>query len=176
MLPNPLHPAVVHFPIVLAVLLPFFMAGALVVMRRGARRLRAWALPAALAVLLLVSSWAAVQTGQAQEEVVEGIVSERVIEGHEEAAETFLAVVVVLTVLAGIGLAGGRIGQAGRALSLAGALVVLALGARVGHSGGELVFKHGAAAAYVDAGRGVGVGAEAGSVVDRADRDDDGHR
>jgi uncharacterized membrane protein len=35
MLPDPLHPIVVHFPIVLVVLLPAFAIGALLVIRRG---------------------------------------------------------------------------------------------------------------------------------------------
>lgn len=51
MLPNPLHPAVVHFPIVLAVLLPLFVIGALWAIRRGAAPLRAWSLPLAMAGL-----------------------------------------------------------------------------------------------------------------------------
>jgi len=45
MLPNPLHPAVVHFPIVLALLLPIFAIGALWTIRRGARPRRAWGIP-----------------------------------------------------------------------------------------------------------------------------------
>ena len=43
MLPNPMHPAVVHFPVVLAFLLPLFVAGALLAIRRGANARRAWA-------------------------------------------------------------------------------------------------------------------------------------
>ena len=53
MLPNPLHPAVVHFPIVLAVLMPLFVIGALWAIRRGAAPLRAWSLPLAPAGLLV---------------------------------------------------------------------------------------------------------------------------
>ena len=37
MLPDPLHPAVIHFPIVLMVLLPLVAAWALWTIRRGAR-------------------------------------------------------------------------------------------------------------------------------------------
>lgn len=36
MLPNPLHPSIVHFPVVLAFLLPLFAAGALWAIRLGA--------------------------------------------------------------------------------------------------------------------------------------------
>ena len=51
MLPDPLHPAVVHFPIVLMVLLPFVAASALWAIRRGARPVRAWAVPVGAAAL-----------------------------------------------------------------------------------------------------------------------------
>ena len=152
MLPEPLHPAVVHFPIVLAVLLPFFMVGALIAVRRGARPRRAWALPAGLALLLLISTFAAVKTGEAQEETVERVVSERVIHAHEEAAESFLIAVAILTLVGGAGLVRGRVGRVARGIGLAGSLAVLVMGARVGHSGGEMVFKHGAASAYVSGG------------------------
>lgn len=152
MLPNPLHPAVVHFPIVLAVLLPFFMFGALIAARRGVRATRAWALPAGLAVLLLVSTYAAVKTGEAQEEVVESAVSEEVIHGHEEAAESFLIVVAGLTLVAGAGLVRGRVGQVARGVGLAGSMAVVVMGANVGHSGGEMVYQHGAASVYVNGG------------------------
>src|SRR5512146_2865702 len=67
MLPNPLHPAIVHFPIVLAFLLPIFSFGALWAIRRGARFRRAWGIPLALSAALALSSWVAVETGEGQE-------------------------------------------------------------------------------------------------------------
>src|SRR3954467_12763350 len=90
-LPNPLHPAVVHFPVVLAFLLPLFVAGAFWAIRRGANPRRAWMAPIAGAIGLALSSWAAVQTGGSQSERVERVVSEQAIDTHEEMAEGFLA-------------------------------------------------------------------------------------
>jgi uncharacterized membrane protein len=60
MLPNPLHPAIVHFPIVLAFQLPIFALGALWAIRHGARFRRAWLVPVALSAALVLSSWVAV--------------------------------------------------------------------------------------------------------------------
>lgn len=148
MLPDPLHPAVVHFPVVLAFLLPLFVAGAIWAIRRGANARRAWMLPLVGAVGLALSAWAAVQTGQAQSERVERVVTERVIESHEEMAEAFLATSAAVAVLALAGLIGGRAGRAARVLTGVGALALVALVARVGHSGGQLVYRHGAASAY----------------------------
>lgn len=39
-IPNPLHPAVVHMPIALILLLPFFAVGSMRAIRLGARPLR----------------------------------------------------------------------------------------------------------------------------------------
>lgn len=151
MLPDPLHPAVVHFPIVLTVLLPIFAVGALWAARRGARARRAWAIPVTVAAALTLSAWLAVQTGQAQEERVERVVAENALEGHEEAAERFLVLSGVLLVVAAAGLAGGTLGRAARLVSTAGAFALVAAGVQVGHSGGQLVYRHGAASAYANA-------------------------
>jgi uncharacterized membrane protein len=148
MLPNPLHPAVVHFPVVLAVLLPIFAAGALWTIRRGTAARKAWAVPMSLALALAVSSWIAVQTGEAQDERVESVVAEQPLEAHEKAAEAFLTFSAGLAALTVAGLIGGRLGRAARVLATIGAVALVGAAARVGHSGGELVYRHGAASAY----------------------------
>ena len=151
MLPNPLHPAIVHFPVVLAFLLPVFVGGALWAIGRGANVRRAWAAPLAGAIAVALSAWAAVQTGGSQGERVERVVSERAIESHEEMAEAFLAASAGVAVVALAGLVGGMPGRAARALTGVGALALAVLVARVGHSGGQLVYRYGAASAYTSA-------------------------
>jgi uncharacterized membrane protein len=90
MLPSPLHPAVVHFPIVFAVLLPLLVMGALWSIRRGTPPRRAWRLPLLFAGALTLSAAAAVWTGQREEEQVDERIAEQAVESHEEAAERFL--------------------------------------------------------------------------------------
>ena len=148
MLPNPLHPAIVHFPVVLAFLLPISIAAALWAIRRGARRTRAWAVPLATAVALAASAWAAVETGEAQDERVERVVAEAPLHTHEEMAEAFLAGAAGLAVIAAIGMFGGLIGKGARVATGLGSLALIVAAARVGHSGGELVYRYGAASAY----------------------------
>lgn len=148
MLPNPLHPAVVHFPVVLAFLVPLFVAGAVWAIRRGANARRAWALPLGAAIALAVSAWVAVQTGEAQDERVERVVSEQAIESHEELAEGFLAASAGVAAIALVGLVGGAAGRTARVLTGVGAVALVVMVARVGHSGGQLVYKYGAANAY----------------------------
>jgi len=148
MLPNPLHPAIVHFPVVLAFLLPLFVGGALWAIRRGANARRTWLLPLAGAAALALSAWVAVETGEGQGERVERVVSEQAIDSHEEMAEAFLAGSAGVAVVALLGLVGGMPGRAARMVTGIGSLALVALVARVGHSGGLLVYRYGAASAY----------------------------
>jgi hypothetical protein len=148
MIPDPLHPAVVHFPIVFMFLVPLVMLGALIAIRRGAAHRRVWSLAVIAAALFSLSSWVAVQTGESEEDRVEDAVSHAALEAHEEPAERFVLLTGLLAVVALGGLAGGGVGRAARAVALIGSLGVLGAGAQVGHTGGELAYRHGAAAAY----------------------------
>ncbi|MGZ8457471.1 MAG: DUF2231 domain-containing protein [Gemmatirosa sp.] len=147
----PLHPLVVHFPVVLSVLLPISVLGALWVIRKGTTPRRAWALPLAVATALTVSAYVATETGEHEEDRVERVVTERALHGHEEAAERFLVLSGLLLLVAGVGLVPRTVGQAARLVTAVGAVGLLAAGVQVGHSGGELVYRHGAAGAYTDA-------------------------
>lgn len=149
MLPEPLHPAVVHFPIVLAVLLPLAVVGALVAIRMGSPLRRTWLIPLGMAIALTGSAWAATETGEAEEDRVERVVAESAIHTHEERAELFFVLSgALLAVLAG-GMIGGTLGSASRAVGTVGAFLLLIPTFQVGASGGELVYEHGAASAYV---------------------------
>lgn len=148
MLPNPLHPAVVHFPIVLAILLPLVVLGAIWAIRRGSRPGRAWAIPLAVAALLAVSAFVSLRTGQAEEERVETVVTETALHEHEEAAERFLVLSGVLLLVAVVGLGRGVVGTSARLVTAAGSVLLLAAGVQVGAAGGELVYRHNAGSVY----------------------------
>lgn len=149
-MPTPLHPAVVHFPVALAVLLPILAIGAAVRCHRTPSRLT-WGVVVFSAALLAFSSWMAVETGEEQEEVVEAVVPRAALHEHEEAAEALLAASGIVTVLLAVGLVSARWGRPVRAVGAAATLALLPLAWGVGSSGGALVYEHGAAAAYVDA-------------------------
>jgi uncharacterized membrane protein len=144
----PLHPVVVHFPIVLSVLLPISALVALWAIRKGTTPRFTWAVPVALAAALAASSYVAIETGEREEDRVEQIVGHRAMHAHEEAAERFLVLSGVLLLVSLTGLLPRTPGRAGRLLTLGGAVGLLAAGMQVGHSGGELVYQHGAANAY----------------------------
>lgn len=144
----PMHPLVVHFPIVLAVLLPIFALVALIAIGRGMTTRRAWAIPVVLAAALAGSSFVATRTGEGDEERVERLVPEQAMHAHEEAGERMLLFSGVLLLLTAVGLVRGRVGSAGRLVGTIGAVGLLAAAVQVGHSGGTLVYQHGAAAAH----------------------------
>ena len=148
MLPDPLHPAVVHLPIALAVLMPLIAIACLIAIAKDLVPARAWWAVALLQILLAGSAWLAVETGEADEERVEKVVEEHYIHEHHDAAEWFLALAGAGAVLMGAGLLPDRRGRVGRMVGALASLVVLATAVRTGHLGGELVYRHGAASAY----------------------------
>jgi len=151
MLPNPLHQAVVHFPIVLMLSLPVVALVTLWAIRRGANPRRVWAIPFVVAGLLTLSSWVSVETGEEQSERVERAVPKQPMESHEESAEVFFMLSGAVLVIAAAGMLNGRIGRSSRVLATFGAVGLAAAGIRVGHSGGQLVYTHGAASFFMQA-------------------------
>ncbi len=152
MIPQPLHPAVVHFPIVLVVLLPLVALTALLLIRRGEEARKMWVPVTVLALALAGSAWLAVETGEKEEDVVEEVVAESAIHEHEEAAELFLPLSAGVLLLVGAGLLNGGPGRIARYVGTVAAIGLVVVGVNVGHTGGELVYEHGAASAYTSGG------------------------
>jgi len=172
-IPDPLHPAIVHFPIALAVLVPALALAAFVAIRAGWVPARTWIAVVVLQVALVGCAWLALETGEDQEEKVERVVAEHHIDEHQDAAERFLYIAIAAALVSAAGLLQGGRGRAGRAATLVAGLAVLAAGVAVGHSGGELVYKYGAASAYAKAAAdSPGTGAPA-HTTRSSDRDDD---
>lgn len=128
-----------------------------------------------------MSGWVALQTGQAEEEKVEEVVSENAIETHEEAAEGFLVATGMVLLLASAGLLRGRPGTVARGLATLGTVALIGAGYNVGHSGGALVYSEGAATAYTNSAAPKESGAAGSGSVERGgnvrrDRDDEDKR
>ena len=171
-----LHPKIVHLPIALAVLMPLISGGLLIAWWREWFPKRVWFLAVLFQAVLLASGFAALQTGEADEEPVENVVAEQYIEAHEEAAEVFVwTSAIVLFLLLGAGLLPNeRKGQGLATVATLGTLVVLGLGFRVGEAGGALVYEHGAANAFVNAAQLSGNSeVKSGKVTHGRDADDD---
>ncbi len=142
--PNPLHPAIVHFPIVL-ILLGAVTSVAMVVIPRTAL---AW-FSAAILALAAVGAVAATWSGDEDEEKTEhaGAVVERVLDEHEEWAERSRNATIIAMLAAGVAaLSMKRLPVFSR--GAAALTAVVSLGAswcvlEAGHYGGQLVYQHG---------------------------------
>jgi uncharacterized membrane protein len=150
-LPDPLHPAVVHVPLGLAVILPLVtLLGALAV-RRGWLRARSWAYVVGLYALLAASAFVAVETGEGDEDRVEKVVAERFVDLHHDRAQIFLWISLGALVVSGAGLLSGAAGGAARAATVVASAAVLGAAILTGEAGGALIYQHGAANAYLPA-------------------------
>ncbi|HET6437549.1 MAG TPA: hypothetical protein VFG59_05780 [Anaeromyxobacter sp.] len=142
----PLHAAVVHVPLGLAVVMPLVAAALTVAVWRGHLPRTAFALVAALQLVLASAGLLAMQLGEAEGRRAELAVPHAAIEAHEDAAEAFVWVALGVAVVAAAALfVPARAALALGALVTAGAVAVLALGVVAGERGGVLVFEHGAA-------------------------------
>lgn len=144
----PLHPALVHVPIGLSVLLPLLSAGVSLALWREKLPKRTWLIIVLSSLVALLAAFAAKQTGEAEEERVEEWVPHGAIHDHEEAAEAFIWVLGATT-LASAALflfKKPRVFKVGLAVVTLGYVAVLALALNVGREGGELVYRHNAGA------------------------------
>lgn len=151
MLPDPLHPAVVHLPLGMALVAPAAALLAALAIRRGLVPRRVWLAVVLFQVVLLGSAWAALASGEREEERVEALVAERYIERHEDHARFLLAAGAAALVLAVLGAGPGRRGGIARGATVVATFLLLATAIRTGASGGALVYRHGAANAYLEA-------------------------
>jgi uncharacterized membrane protein len=150
-LPSPLHPALVHFPIVLILL------GSVVAV--AAAFIRRWHLPviaAALFVLGALGTVIAVQTGEREGELVgETPAIEQILDQHEKWAERTQLAAIIVALLAVAAAVTSRWPRAARTLggvAAAGALAATWCVAETGHYGGQLVYRHGAGVNLASAG------------------------
>lgn len=149
-MPEPLHPAVVHFPIVFAFLAPIVAAALLWGVQSGRLLMRAWLWVVAFQVVALGTGWLAAEAGEREEDRVEKVVAHDTIHEHEEVAERFLTMAALTLALSAAGMVRGQVGAVARGLTVASAIAVAAAAGAAGHSGGELVYRHGAALAYAE--------------------------
>ena len=148
MLPDPLHPAVVHFPMALAPLMPLLAILAIAAIEREWLPARAWTAIVLLQAILVGFAWFSMETGEEKGEGGEKVAGADVIHEHEEAAEAFMITAAVALAVMAAGLLPARNGKLARGAAVVLSIAVLVLGVNTGRLGGALVWEHGAANAY----------------------------
>jgi uncharacterized membrane protein len=147
----PLHPAIVHLPLGVALIVPLVALALTFALWRGRWPTSVWGLVVGLQVLVVGGAGFAMRTGEQEEDRVEHVVAHKLIHEHEEKAEAFMGSAwAVLFLSAGVLLA-RRKPALMRGLGVAtsvGAVAMAGLGLNAGRAGGELVYVHGAAKAY----------------------------
>lgn len=160
---TPSHAYLVHLPLALAVVSPFFALGVASAIWRRALPEGAWSMVLVLQLLVTASGFLAVQSGEREEERVEALVPHEALEEHEERAERFARwnLLVLALVILPVFRLGGRPGlRRGLSFASAGAMgASLFLAVTTGEAGGALVYEHGAARAYSGAHAAEGEGA-----------------
>ena len=146
----PFHPIIVHFPLALTFILPALVLIFAFMIKRNKMSHQAWMIIIGLQILTTATGYIALDSGEEAEETVEKVVDKKIIHEHEERAEIFVGATVLALVLSVA--AYFLKTQIQIFVQLAVCLVSLTacfLAYRTGESGGELVYKHGAASAYV---------------------------
>jgi uncharacterized membrane protein len=148
----PLHPALVHLPIGVAVLLPMLGAAVTLGVVRGWLPRTSWFLVVLVTAVGLASGLSAKRSGEQEEDRVEKRAEKKIpheaIHEHEEAAEA-LIIAFAVSLVAATGvlfLRNDRGYKLGFVIVSLGFCVVAAAAYRTGELGGELVYRHGAGA------------------------------
>jgi uncharacterized membrane protein len=148
----PLHPAVVHIPVGLALVAPILAAGVALAVWKGWLSRRAFVAIAVVQAIVVASALAAMQLGERDEKAVERLVGEAAVERHEERAEVFVwAAAGALALSAAVLLLPAGAAPLAAAAVVAATLAVAGLAAWTGEAGGEIVYGRGGAAAFLHA-------------------------
>ncbi|HEX5399554.1 MAG TPA: DUF2231 domain-containing protein, partial [Verrucomicrobiae bacterium] len=142
-MPDPLHPAIIHFPVVL-ILLGSFAACAAVFWRKHYVPL----LAAVLLAMGALGALVAVQTGKYDGGLVMDLSpqAELLLDAHQNWAERTLTLAAIAAVVAVASVGLFSFPRAARAVAVAAALFAGAASYslyQTGHRGGALVFRHG---------------------------------
>lgn len=148
----PFHPLVVHFPIALTFLLPVLMVVFTLMIKSYKMPPKSWLIILGLQFILVGSGYLSLKTGENEEDLVERVVSKTLIHEHEETAEVFVGVTVIALVLSVAAFFIKKEIQVPIKLGVAFiSLIACFMAYKTGKLGGELVYKHGAASAYINA-------------------------
>ena len=145
--PVPLHPALVHVPLGIAVVAPLLAIVLAVAVWRTSLPARIFVLLAGMQAIALAAGLLAFQAGKQEEERVEAGVSEQLLESHEEGAERFLwsSGVALLCSTGILFLRDRKLARWAALASVTASLATAGFGIAAGKSGGAVAYGSGVA-------------------------------
>ncbi len=147
----PYHPLVVHFPIALSFILPPLIVVFAYFIKTNRMNPVSWLIIISLQLMIVATGYIAMETGENDEETVERVVPKKLIHEHEEAAEIFVGSgVIVLVLSVAVFFIRKDLGFIIKMIIAFISLISLFLSIKTGKLGGELVYKHGGASAYIE--------------------------
>lgn len=145
----PFHPMIVHFPMALAFVLPFLILIFAYMIKINKMTPRGWLIIVGLQLVVTITGYVSLESGETEEHNVSKVVAKDLIHAHEEASEIFVGSTVIALVISVAVFFIRKELQFPIKLGIAVvSLVSCYLAYKAGTLGGELVYKHGAAAAY----------------------------
>ncbi len=147
----PLHPTIVHLPIVLTFLLPILILIFAWSIRAGKMSKELWLVLIGFQILVTGTGYLSLETGETDEEKVSAVVGKKIIHEHEESAEVFVGTTVV-ALAASIAVWFLQPGLQNKARFIVALISLLPVffAWRTGILGGEIVYKHGGGSAHAD--------------------------
>lgn len=143
----------VHLPMALTFVLPVLILVFAFMIKLNKMTPKSWLIIIGLQLAVVISGYVSLETGETEEEHVSRVLNKELIHEHEEAAEIFVGSTVIALVLSiGAFFIRKELGFPVKLGVAAIGLVSCYLAYRTGVLGGELVYKHGAAQAYVQGG------------------------
>jgi len=146
----PIHPLVTHLPLGLSVLIPLLILVFMILIKLEKVSPKLWMIVLGFQVLMTVSGYITIETGETEEEIVKEVVGKKNIALHEADGEKFVGATVITLVLSiGSFFIDPKFRFRTHIAVLLASIFSFALAVNVGRSGAELVYKHGAGEAYL---------------------------
>jgi len=146
----PFHPIIVHLPLALTFILPLLLLAFAYFIKSNKMSPSAWLIIIGFQAILAGSGYLALETGETDEKIAAKVVSKSLIHEHEEKAEIFVGVTVLALVVSVAAFFIKKDLQFYLQLGVVIlSLVACFLAYRTGESGGELVYRYGAAGGHI---------------------------
>ena len=146
----PFHPVIVHLPIALTIILPVLILVFAFLIKSNKMSTQAWLVIIGLQLATTVTGYIALESGEDEEALVQKVVDKKLIHHHEESAEIFVGSTVLALVLSvAVFFLRKELQFPIHLVVCLVSLISCYLVYETGGTGGELVYRHGAAGAYV---------------------------